>query len=332
MSDYLSNVDVGNRALIHLGAELITSFAQGSRNALLISAVYDKIRRAELRRRVWRFATRRVALRPITTASLMLVPATWASNTTYAQGAIVQDSSGFYWQSMAASNVGNTPATSPTWWEAYAGNIVSNAYSASISYYGGELVNSGGTLYLSLANANLNNTPSSGAPWLSLGTSTAPIVFLTPAGFDKLGATQLSVYRMPWGFLRAAPQDTKQPGVSYLGTTAGMKYTDFELEGNLLYTSNTGPIIFRYVADVTNTVTMDDTFAESLAAAIGFNLAESITQSKEKRGDVAQTYQTYIEQAHLINAIEVGSTEGAEENFGTPDRGAGEMQRGGPQQ
>ena len=75
---FLTPIDIANRALQHVGASRIDptlGFTEISKNAQEISFCYDKLRRAELRRNVWRFAIRSAVLRPIDTTTLMLVPA-----------------------------------------------------------------------------------------------------------------------------------------------------------------------------------------------------------------------------------------------------------------
>lgn len=106
---FLSPVDIANRALQHCGRDRIFTFADPSREAQEMSSAYDKLRRAELRRNCWRFAARRAWLWPLDTTSLFLVPAAWASGTTYNRGDMVAYGN-LYWVSRIASNAGNTPA------------------------------------------------------------------------------------------------------------------------------------------------------------------------------------------------------------------------------
>jgi hypothetical protein len=51
---------------------------------------------------------------------------TYSAGTTYAVEVVVEypASSGIYYKSRAAANVGNTPNTSPTWWTVHEPNIV----------------------------------------------------------------------------------------------------------------------------------------------------------------------------------------------------------------
>src|SRR5450631_4278994 len=101
MTAFFVPVDIGNRAAQHCGAEMMDTtlgFADG-KVGRQIGNVYDKLRRAELRRNTWRFATRRVILRPIDTNTMLLSPAMWSASTTYFVGSVVTDSSGYLWAS-----------------------------------------------------------------------------------------------------------------------------------------------------------------------------------------------------------------------------------------
>ena len=58
---FASPEDICNRGLEIVGAAPITSFGDGSRNANICAAAYDKYRLAELWRNVWTFACRRTS-------------------------------------------------------------------------------------------------------------------------------------------------------------------------------------------------------------------------------------------------------------------------------
>ena len=71
----MDSLDIANRALFHLGVQPLQSVTENSQRNATITFLYDKVRRAELRRNCWRFSTKRVALRPLTTTTQMVVPA-----------------------------------------------------------------------------------------------------------------------------------------------------------------------------------------------------------------------------------------------------------------
>lgn len=174
MQLYTTNVDIANRACQHTGVTRIVSFSDNSKQAAEISFCYDKLRRAELRRNVWAFATRRAALRPVGTGTMLLSPAVWSSATTYGFGAIVADSNGYNWQSKVQDNLNNSPG-STTAWDSYCGPMTVSPYdtTGTTGYFPGELVyetpgDGTFTVYLSLSG---NNSQDPRAPSLWLNTT-----------------------------------------------------------------------------------------------------------------------------------------------------------------
>jgi hypothetical protein len=327
MAGFVFPVDIGNRALQHCGVRRIALFTDSSKNAAEVAFAYDKCRKAELRRRVWRFATRRVALRAITSVTQLIAPLTWLVGTTYQPGAIVADPSGNgqLWMSMLSGNIGNTPGLSNSnIWFAYHGPMTCAPYTGGISYYAGELASSGGVVYISLVGSNAIAPPSSS--WLSVGNIAGSSTFsLSPLPANNDGQVR-NLYRLPAGYLRVAPQDTKNANVEYLGTSAGIRYSDYEFEGSFLLTAALGPLIFRFVADITDVVAMDAMFCEGLAARIGLEVNKPLTGSPQLAGEIAQEYSRWITEAGKVNAIEVGSTEDDE-----TAAAAGQSQPTGPQ-
>ena len=57
-----SKVEIGNLALTKLGAARITSFADDSKQARALSAIFDPMRDAELTLHPWSFAILRASL------------------------------------------------------------------------------------------------------------------------------------------------------------------------------------------------------------------------------------------------------------------------------
>lgn len=313
-----SKVDVANRAMQHIGSARISSFSDTSRQASEVSAMYDVLRRAELRTASWRFATRRIALRPVSTGSPVSVtfPA-WASGTTYAAGFVVTGSDGLLYQALVGSNTGNDPTIDlGTNWQFYVGPITATPYSASVSYYGGELVTSGGVVYLSLQNANLNNAPPA-SQWVTLtAATTAAYVFLDATGYGKSSTDPVKViYQLPNGFLRIAPQDPKAAAAVVAATSGGLRYLDWEFEGNYLMTSTATLILLRCVVDVTPAWMFDPLFSEALSARLAIELNETITQDAQKYQILAGKWQAYRRMARVSNAIEVANTEDDEDEY-----------------
>lgn len=172
MGEFQTPTDIGNRALQHCGVSLmdatsVFSASSTSKAARQIASCYGKLRRAELQRNVWVFATRRTALRAIDTNTLLLAPALWVSTTTYFVGSIVADASNNLWISRIPNNLGN-PTTS-VYWEPYFGPLTVSLYDSTQTYFSGELVYTtagDGTyrVYLSLISANADN-PATATTW-----------------------------------------------------------------------------------------------------------------------------------------------------------------------
>lgn len=156
---YLDSLDIAKRVCQHVGVRQIQAVDEDSKANYEITLAYDKIRRAELRRNVWRFAIRRVILRPIVAGETMLVqPAAWSATTTYMPGSIVADDNGTLWVSIVPDNLNNAVTTAA--WEEYFGPLTVGLYDSTVAYYTGELVYKAGTyagsfvVYMSLTDGN----------------------------------------------------------------------------------------------------------------------------------------------------------------------------------
>ncbi len=144
VSDFKTPVDIANRALQHIGQPRIVAFTDDSKAASECGFAYDKVRKAELRRNVWRFATRRTVLRPITATTMLLVPPLWGAGSYYQPGQIVSNGTdatgadGTYWVNNTAFNAAE-PGTDGTW-DLYFGPMTVSLYDSTVSYFPGELV------------------------------------------------------------------------------------------------------------------------------------------------------------------------------------------------
>lgn len=177
---FQSPVDICNRGMQHTGAQRIDptlGFAEDSRQASECSFVYDKVRRAELRRNVWRFATKLCVLRPFTTTTMELNPALWVSSTTYFLGALVTDAQGQVWISLIADNLGQSPGAgsgSQMFWEEYFGPLVCDQFQPNQDYYAGDVVyvapgDGSYQVYISTMQSN-GVSPTLPAVWLATNT------------------------------------------------------------------------------------------------------------------------------------------------------------------
>lgn len=157
---YIDSMDIANRALQMCGEPQIISPTEDSKRNIEASFTYDKVRRAELRRNVWRFAIRKAALRPIGTSTLLLNAPLYDASATYLIGAIVQDTNGQYWISLKPANANNSPGGNNEYWDAYFGPLTVSLYDSGTDYMAGELVYMAGAVagsyqvYMSLVGAN----------------------------------------------------------------------------------------------------------------------------------------------------------------------------------
>lgn len=446
MTAFLSAVDIANRALQHCGATRIASMTEDSKNAAAVNFVYDKVRKAELRRNVWRFATRRAVLYPVTTGNgqnlangpanpqngqsssapisppgptMILNPSLWNSAFTYTTGSIVADVNGTLWTSKLSQNTNTPPGIG---WSRYFGSLVANQFdptqtyypgdivyeteadgkfktfisligsnaddpstpdqwSSTFVYFGGQVIQYNDVFYVSQINGNLGNEPDlSPAGWSGFTTYTADALVAGTDGYiyssvsggntnnnpvtdlgvnwtntgnlslwsttinpstwglsgSRLGSSQWSqlpvdlqsfsilypvgtgptwqsetrnVFLLPCGFLREAPQDPKAGASSYLGAPSGNLINDWTYEAGFLTSRTSYPIPYRFVADIEEVPTMDEMFCEGLAARIGLEICEELTQSTAKISTIAGAYARFMTEARTVNGIETGIVE-----------------------
>lgn len=417
---YLDSLDIANRALQHCGAEQILTVSEDSKNNKEAAFAYDKVRRAELRRNTWRFATRKAALRAIDTNTLLLNPAAWSSTTTYLPGAIVKDSNGQLWLSTWPDNVNNEPATTDAW-DMYFGPMTASLYDSTAAYYAGELVykptgtSAGYVVYMSLVNGNsddpatanawsstttytadqvvsysgymwrsllpynLNVTPAVGpsafditatysagntvtgsdnfiyssvgngnvgndpttdggthwtntnvmngwaktptvptsaTSWRVIGASLSALSIIYPIGAGpSSNANSRNLYRLPAGYLCKAPQDPTAGAFPFLGAPTNRDMDDWQFEGDYITSMDSGPLVFRFVADVTDVSTFDDMFCEGLACRLAEAICEPVTQSRNKLADIQAEYKIFMGEARSRNLVELGAIEPSLDQF-----------------
>lgn len=266
MGRFHNPIDICNRALQHCGAERIDptlGFAEDSKRAAECEAVYDKLRRAELRRNNWRFAIRRTVLRPINTSiiqgpgfptpigpqtpTMFLAPALWSSSVTYFPGAIVQDETGMVWINKVPDNKGNDPLNSSVW-EQYFGPLTVQPFNPQDSYFAGELVyNTIGDgvfrTYLSMQNGN-TDVPTVPTPWGST---------------NFYFADQIVIFYPAWS---SGTTYAAGVGVSYLGS-----YYVSLVGGNLNHTPSTDTARWAPIASINE---WDSTVSYALGNSVDY--------------------------------------------------------------
>lgn len=172
---FFDSLDIANRALDHLGATHIASPTEESVNNSKIAPIYDKVRRAELRRNPWRFSIRKCLLRPVDLTTYLLAPAQWNAGTLYLPGSVVADTNGQLWLSTDLENINNVPGQSNAW-DSYFGQMTADVFDTTggTAYFAGDLVyisNSNGSynVYMSLFNGN-TEMPNVADTWSATAT------------------------------------------------------------------------------------------------------------------------------------------------------------------
>ncbi len=186
---YQKAVDIANRALQHCRKRRVNSISppDQSQQAQEVSFVYDKLREAELQCNLWRFATKRVILRPIETGTVTIATSADTPSglvlpftaTTGATTGPVFSSNGAIASNTLVSSFTSTAATLNT---AITGDIPSGTaitfgpqtllwtpptYNAGTTYaIGAVVVDGNGEWWQSKVGSNTGNTPVPGASWL----------------------------------------------------------------------------------------------------------------------------------------------------------------------
>src|SRR5262249_24093155 len=150
------------------------------------SNVYDKARRAELRRSVWTFSARRAVLRKTSTSTQKIGFPTWSATGSWAAGDVVKDSTGYLWIAPSAPST-TAPGTEGYYpvWIPYFGQMYANPHDTTVTYYPGDVVSSSGSAYLCVAQS-LNHAPPNTSFWHALSGSPTltSLVTIAPGGYQ----------------------------------------------------------------------------------------------------------------------------------------------------
>lgn len=374
MAEFSEPLDIMNRALQHCGQSQLASIATVSKNATEVRFAYGKLRRAELRRNVWVFATRRAVMRPVDTTTMRVAPSIYNPGGSYLPGHIVRLGQEQLYSAAKPVGLGITPDSvafdpwaqysGPLWatpWDVgttyFAGEMVYSpeddtyavylsltsgndadptvvpAYDATVLYRLGDTVTLAAVVYQSNSILNVGKTPGVDAEWIAVpgaqigqrmgqnwlkldGATLEDILIAYPlgAGPVRSGNTK-NVFPLPYGFVREAPQAPRAGSQSFLGAPSGLDYNDWERENDFIVSSQRTPFVYRYVADIADVAAMDAMFCEGLATRIALEIVETLTQSDSKLKNIGAMYKQFMGEARIINAIEQGSDEPAEDDY-----------------
>ena len=246
----------------------------------------------------------------------------WSSTVTY-HGNDTVSYSGSQWRSLIEVNLNVVPADGPLPYDAGTTYAATNTVTGSDHF-----------IYSSVGSGNIGNDPTTdaGVHWTNTGVpnawSRSPAVGVSSTNWRLINATMTTlqfsypigsgpqsqsdtrnVFRLPAGYLREAPQDPKAGSVTVAGAPSGLMYEDWDFEGNYIVSRDTGPFMFRFIADVTKVSAMDDMFCEGLALTIALAIARPLTNSAELIQTCASEYKLRMGEARTVNAIEVGPVE-----------------------
>ncbi|MDR3562045.1 MAG: hypothetical protein P4N59_11505 [Negativicutes bacterium] len=247
----------------------------------------------------------------------------------YYAGAVVQGSNSTLYQCLLNESVGVDPTTVPAPW------VATTTYAI-----GAQVVATDGYVYTSKINSNTNNNPAGNSQtadwtqnspaywtslfvaatgsnqWQQITAQVSPIELLYPAGTGPAWQTTTkNIFLLPNGYLRQVPQNSKAGATSFLGAPSGDQYSDWLFEGNFIVTGSSNVIVLKFIADVNEVQTFDPMFCEGLAARLGLELCEPLTQSAQKKSEIEGVYALVMREARTINGIETGATEPPEDDY-----------------
>lgn len=243
----------------------------------------------------------------------------WSEDTDWYAGEIVYSTTGNLYLALVNGPTTDPTATIPAW--------------AAGTYRKGVTVRHAGSDYQS--DIDLNTSTPGVANWTLLSALTTQVgnrigqewMWLEGATYTALelgypidagpsiSNTGRAIFRKPLGCVREAPLAPKAGYLSPLGAPAWQAQSDWEHDDNYILSAVTGPMPYRFVADVADVLRFDPMFCELLGARIALETCERITQSSEKLSDIASKYEKFGKEARMINAIEAGPTEGLEDDW-----------------
>lgn len=266
----INATQIANRALQKVGSMRIPAgnlLTDTSKAADEVRACYDILRRAELRRNVWRFSIRSVALRALNATTQQITFGTWSSLSTYKLNDVVVGSDGQTYVSLIASNTNNDPTSTLGKWTLYFGPNQADqfvtAFSATQVYAVNQYaIGSNNTVYVSLVSNNLGNDPTvTPAAWSSLTTYNSGNfvtgsdgnVYQSVAG-SNLNHNPVGDGGVHWTLLAAATD-----GAIGWDVAQNINATNSYFAGELVYTLGSLTVYLSTISNNQNNPTTDTT-------------------------------------------------------------------------
>ena len=240
---FVNPIDIMNRALQRVGQTRIATLTDDSKACDEVTFVYDKLRVAEMRRNVWTFSIRTVALRPFnppnlgTLGTVMIVPTAWSNASNYIQGSLVSYNNRIYFSRTV--NIGSEPDITPTDWAQYFGPKTASPYIATTpvtTYYPGEVVYtlSGATPTLYMALNQSTDVPTTIATWAATTyynkgdtvTGSDAAVYQSKLDFN-LNVNPVGDAGVHWATTPVASQPNARAGQNWLKLDAGVQSINF---------------------------------------------------------------------------------------------------------
>jgi len=236
----------------------------------------------------------------------------YATTLTYMTGEMVYSGVDLY-ISIIDQNADDALSLTTSWQK-----LTATAYAAGTAYALGARVISASIVYVSIQAANTGNTPVSSPLWWTAITQAtlATLAFIYPIGAGPYNnTTSRNVYRLPKGFMRKAEQAPLQGVYALFGAPAGRSYSDWLFEGNYFTAVDSGPIPFRFAADIEDPNLFDPMFIDGYACRLALQVVEKITQATGKAQTIGAMYQEFMSNARTVNGIETGSVEPPEDTY-----------------
>jgi hypothetical protein len=150
---------------------------------------------------------------------------------------------------------------------------------------------------------------------MGVGLSELNIIYPLGTG-PSTQSTSRNIFKLPSGFLRIANQNPK-PGTPPARRAVRLHLQRLGARERLSAHAETGPIPYRFVANVTDVARMDPMFCEGGPRASGWKSANRSRSRPAKLGTIAKIYDEWMSKARHANAIEQGPEDSPDDDFVT---------------